>query len=627
MPREFSPQKIQRAVAQGVARLANFRAARLMFLRNYTGQYYDRKSGEVGTEALNLIFNAIRVLIPNIVMTFPTHQVRSKYLAHKGYAELLSLALQAQDRDLNITRVYRQVIVDAIFSLGTLKTGLASSGSVYELDGTEAIDPGTIYTEVVDFDNLVVDPECKAHLFHDARFIGDRIRVPRMKLLESGLYNNHLIESLPPVGEQRSETRGDGLSKNNIQNSREDSLLEDQVDVIELWVPEANALVTVPGAKDVIFEEFLRVADYYGPDAGPYTFLALTPPVPANPLPVPAVGVWNDLHTMANRMAKKIADQAERQKDILTYRRAAADDAQAIVDAADGEAIALDDPDAIRVHSFGGQQQSNEVHLAQLQNWFNMMSANAEALAGQRSDAGSATEARILARNASVHLEDMRDLVYQMAAAEARKRAWYLHTDPLIELPLIRRVQQPTQYQVTPQGISIVSATTTEEQVMLTPEARRGDFLDFAFVVEPESMSRKDGQARYLEAVDFATKILPAVMASAQTAAMLGIPFSAKAFLLQMAKDRGIDWMESIFLDPEIQMQAAIQASMGPQAAGSKGQRTGSSSMLPAIMQNGQPGQVQLGGVSEGVQERQDQQAGAVEDQRMMKTGLYQGEP
>jgi hypothetical protein len=84
---EVSPQKVQEAVNRGFKRLSNFRNARVMFIRNYTGQYYDRTVGEIGTEPLSLIFNAIRVLIPNIVMSFPKHVLSTPYLAAKNYAD------------------------------------------------------------------------------------------------------------------------------------------------------------------------------------------------------------------------------------------------------------------------------------------------------------------------------------------------------------------------------------------------------------------------------------------------------------------------------------------------------------------------------------------------------------
>jgi hypothetical protein len=621
MPKELSPKDLQRQVAAGFRRFKNFRAARLMFLRNYTGAYYDRVEGEIGKEALNLIFNAVRTLVPHIVMSFPKHKVETPWLAYKQYAQLLGLALESHDKQINVKDLYRCWIVDAIFTFGVVKTQLVQSDSVYALDETDRIDTGTICSTLVDFDNYVASPNSTQHLFRDATFEGDRICVPRSMLLDSGLYKNDLVERLPSIGSNKGE-RARELSMQEI-DADETYDADDYVEVVELWVPGAKAVVTIPGGEDTLFDDFLRVADYYGPDSGPYTKLALTPPVPGNPLPVPSVGVWNDLHVLANNMAAKIVEQATNQKDIVTYARKAADDAEEMRNAKNGESVAVDDPNDVQVKSFGGQANSNESHLMQLQGWFNMMSANPQQLSGQGVNANSATAATILQQNAGVGLEDAKDLVYAAAQEEGAKRAWFLHTDPLIQLPLTRRVQQPAQLIQGLNGPQVLQPPMmTEEQIVLTPEVRRGDFTDFAFTIQPESMGRVDAKVRYAQAIDFCVKTMPAVMGAAQAAAMMGLPFSPKAMLLRMAQDAGMDWIEEVFYDPEFQQQMMQMAAMGPQAGASKGQvapQQGGPMGMAAIAQNGQPSNVGAGQPSPDTAMRQDQQAGAASGQQQVK--------
>jgi len=624
---EVSPKKLQQAVNRGFERLANFRAARLHFLNQYTGAYYDKPSGAVGDNALNMIFNAVRILVPTMVMNFPKHTLMTPYLQAKQYATLLGLALDQHDQKIRIRDVYRACIVDAIFTLGIMKTGLCASDSILAMDDLEAhIDPGTVYTEKVDFDNFVVDPNSREHMFRDAAYMGDRITVPRRVLLESGLYKNDLIERLPGVNNaDNRDSKASALSMRNIQ-IEENAAFEDDVEIVELWVPSANAIVTIPGAADVVYDDYLRIDDYYGVKEGPYTLLALTPPVPGNPLPIPMVGIWNDLHVLANRMAKKIIEQAERQKDITAYKRTASDDAKELQNAGDGEAIAVDDPDAVKVLSFGGQQSSNENHLAALQAWFNMMAGNPEQVGGQRVDAKSATAAQILNNNAGVTLEDMKDMVYVAAADEARRRAWYFHTDPLMQIPLIQRQKQPGQQMVDPvSGQAIWMPPSVQEvQVVLTPEARRGDFIDFTFKIEPESMGRVDAKTRVAQAYDFAQKILPAVMAAAQICMALGIPFNAAAMIVRMAKDSGIEWMEEVFYDPQFQTEQMQQQAMGPQAQNSKGQvaQPQGGGMMDQILQNGQPSSVMGGQPSQQHSQNAGFQEGANDAQSMVKSAM-----
>ena len=456
---------------------------------------------------------------------------------------------------------------------------------------------------------------------------GDRITVPRQTLLDSGLYRNDLVERLPRAGGQGNRADGSAyaVSMKNIEID-DNYALQDEVEIYEIWVPSANAVITVPADKEVTFPDYLRVTDYYGVKEGPYTFLALTPPVPGNPLPIPSVGIWYDLHVLANRMSKKIVEQAERQKDIVTYKRTSVDDAEQLKNAGDGEAVAVDDVDGVKTMSFGGQQNSNENHLQSLENWFNQMAGNVNQVGGQNIEAKSATASNILQQNSGIGLEDMRDAVYRMAAQEARRRCWYFHTDPLMQMPLTKR-QPTTQGQMvnTPTGPQWLQSPVMQEvQVILTPEARSGNFIDFTFSIEPESMGRRDGKTRLAQAMAFAQQVLPAVAAAAQIFMSLQIPFSAKAMLLRMAKDSGIEWMDEVLYDPEFQMQMQQQMMMGPQAAESKGQIAGQPNpgLNPSILQNGQPGTVQAPPPTPGQQQGQEAQLGANDAQQEIKGAI-----
>lgn len=624
---EISPKKFTQTVQRGFDRMANFRAARVHFIKEFVGPYYDQVQGELGTSPLNLIFNAIRILVPTMVMSFPKHNVITPYLQAREYANLLGLALDQHDRQIDIRNTYRAVIVDALFTLGILKTGLTQSDSIAVFNddkGEESLDPGTVYTDKVDFDNFVVDPDSREHLFRDAGFMGDKIKVSRRMLLDSGLYNNDLIEQLPVLGTEDRGRHAADISMRNI-NIEENYSLQDMVEVAEIWVPSANAIVTVPGDCSVTFDDYLRVDDYYGVKEGPYTLLTLTPPVPGNPLPVPSVGVWFDLHSMANRMAKKIMEQAERQKSIVGYKGSAVDDAQEVINAGDGEAIKVDDPQGIQTYNLGGQVNSNETHLQSLQNWFNMMAANPDQVGGNRIDAKTATGVQALQTNAAVGLEDMKDMVYQMAAGEARKRAWYFHTDPLMNIPLTKRQYSPGQVGPGPNGLPMFlqPPQIQDVQVILTPEARQGKFLDFMFSLEPESMGRKDSKTRLQQAMVFHQQILPAVATSAQIFASLGIPFDALADLVRLAKEMGIEWLDEVLLSPQIQAVAQQRLAMGPQLGPSKGQIAPQqpNANLGAQLQNGQPGQVR-GTPQIGQNPAQGAQAGAADGQRAVNIAL-----
>lgn len=613
---EISPQAFQEAVANGFKRNERAQRLRLHLLRKYVGQYYDREQGESGREPLNLIYNAIRVLVPNLVFNYPEYKITTEILAYREYAELRSMGLLQEAKKLKLRETYRACVVDAIFMMGIIKTGICSSDSAIHFEEDDVIDPGMVYSDRVSFGNFVWDPSARD--IDEGLFQGDRIIVPRGSLLESGLYNNDLIEKLPPAYSGTKDSpnyRAEALSAGGI-DLEEVGRTEDLVEIVELWVPRANALITVPAASEYKPDDYLRITDYEGPDTGPYTRLVLTPPVPDNPMPISAVGIWADLHTKANEMASKVIDQAIRQKDIVAYKPSAADDAAELQDAGDGEAVAVDDPEAIRTLSFGGQKNSNEAHLQTLQGWFNMMSGNTEGLAGMSMNAKSATEAQYLSTNAQVTLGDMQDLVYHFVAAEARNRLWYAHTDPLMEQPLVIRRQTPPAMEMAPNGMPVMMGGDYEDvQVVLTPEMRRGDFVDFAMEVEPQSMGRETEEDRYNKALEFAVRVVPAAAQAAMVSMQMGTPFSFPRFVARMAKMAGIKWIDEVFSDPALMQQMMVRQMMGPQFEDSKGQLGSPGGGLGGIMQNG--GSTMAGAGMPGGQQqmRSDAQQGSAQSQ------------
>lgn len=552
MPKlELSPRDIQCACEDGFKRMNHRRRARAMFLRSYVGQYYQENHGMTGDEPINLTFNAIQILVPNLIMNDPKMSVFTDYPEQEPYSELLELAINNLIEDIELVGPLRAWLTDSLFGMGIMKVGLKSSGQFVPIDDN-MIDPGQIYAEVVDMDNFTADPSCVEPLFRDAGFLGNMISVPRQYLLDRDIYDHALVEKLPSIAaETNKQDKAADISK-RYQYGFDYDDARDVVRVCEVWVPEANALVTIPDPRLMKVDDYISMEDYYGPDEGPYSFLATTQPVPGNPFPVAPVGIWYDLHRAANRIFRKALDQAERQKDVILYRPDHADEAEDVRDALDGEFISSTDPTAINSVSFGGQNRGNEQFLGQLQTWFSYMAGNIEQLGGIRSESGTATQAQIIQGNANVRIEDARNIVYKRTAEVAKKLGWYLHTDPLIDMPLTKRKI----------GGELV-------HLRLTPEQRRGEFIKFIFRTVPRSMTRMDPQLRAQKILQFATNVIPSGATAAQICQQMGVPFNFSRFIIGMAEEFGLaDWIPDVFHDPELLQRLALQQMMGPQPAG-----------------------------------------------------------
>jgi hypothetical protein len=578
-------RKMYRSVQEGEDRLRSFRSARLLFLKAYAGQYYDRDSATCGEEPLNMIFGAVSTIVPNLVTNFPKTLVTSKFMTYRGYAELLGLALDFLAKEINLRNELRRAIVDSLFCIGIIKTGIATSDDLVTFSDDQRFDNGSPYATTIDFDDYILDPA--ARRIEEASFVGHRVRVARQMLLDSGLFDNDMVEALPPAGQDPYQRREvENISQHELTTSQIVEL-QDLVDIREIWVPAAKALVWIPGGKQV-YDKYLRIEDYDGPDLGPYTYLCLTQPMPNNPMPIAPVGIWFDLHIASNKMAKKIMEQAERQKSVLMYKMNAADDAQEVVDAGDGDAIGVQDPESAKVAQFGGQVNSNSEHLQQLSYWFNLASGNTDQLGGIKSNANTATQANILQGNQSVRIEDMRDIVYIFTKYVQQKLAWYLHTDPLISMPLIKEVPIPGQVVMSPMGPVMMPAKKIQQQVILSPDSRQGDFLDFHFEIEEKSMSRMDPAQRLQKALLFAAKVLPSAAQAAMVCQQMQVPFSFPVFVIRMAKELDLEWLDEVFYDPNFQQHMLMMMNSSPKPDNSKPlQQPGGG--MNAIQQNGQP--------------------------------------
>ena len=449
-PESISPRDFALSVQRGYKRFDAFRANRLFALTQYTGNRYDSAGGSTGKECAGFLFNAVRVLAPLLCFENPRHLVETPYIQYKQQADLWALALTQHDKQINIRDTYARAIVDAIFCLGILKTGLAENGEPISLDADSTkVMSGEIYTENVSFDDFVADPLSKEHLFRDARWMGSKVIVPRQLLLDSGNYANDLVERLPRIGDNHKQGRkAEEISQRHVRRSDEYEL-EDDVEVWEIFVPSANAIITLPADPDVVFDEFLRISDYYGLKEGPYTFLALTPrslttqsrfPWPRNS--------WTSTPWPIRSWPRSSTRPSGRRMSCSSPAMARTTPSKSAMPATARSSSAT--PPNPNWSASAARIPQNSEAFQILANQFNVLAGNINQLGGQNVSAKSATAANILQQNNSVQVEAMRIAVYDMANEESRKRGFYMWTDPLINLPMTKRVNQPGQIVIRP---------------------------------------------------------------------------------------------------------------------------------------------------------------------------------
>ena len=580
----IGPQKLAEATRQGFNRIKSFRKARAMFIRGYVGQYYNNSNkynrvNLTGDMPLALIFNAIRATVPHLVMQNPKHGVYTEYPQLKDSADIIAHKLDSVAKQIKLYNILRAWIVDAFFGFGIVKTGIKESGKFISIDNIN-IDPGQVFVETVDLDDFVFDPMAVENLFTDASFTGNRVRVPRQTLLDTKGYDHDLVKKLPKSPEVVDSEKTRNISGADTFGGKY-ALFRDFVDVIELWIPAAEALVTIPDPTQGSVAGYLREVEFHGPEDGPFTYLSFSQPVPGNPLPVAPVSLWYDLQSAANSVFKKSIDQALRQKDIILYNPANADTAKDIVDAYDGEAIASEDPAAVNTISLGGSNNKNDNTVGTLQTWFNYMAGNPDQMAGLQSDAGTATQAQIMQGNASITIEDARNVLYNQTGEVSSKIAWYIADDPL--------------------------DNTMEKE----------DWLEFAFSIIPKSMGKISPQVRMQRMMQLATSVIPAAAQTAQVCLQMGVQFNLPKFVIAVAKELDLeDTLGDIFQDPDHLQKLATMMTLGAASPAKKGGDDNLS--MNGIMQNGGVPTAQTNIPTETQQFNQEAQRTAGEAQSQM---------
>ena len=527
MALKLTPRRVSKAAYAGFDRLRRTKESRLKFLRAYATRHHT-SSGKVAdngrADPLNLVFQATQTLVPNLVYNDPKVSISAKFMDHRFYAEVLALAGNHAAVEIRLRNVLRKVITDAVFLFGVTKSGIAA-GDQMVWTGNEYTDLGQVYTERVDVDDYVLDAMARDK--DEAWLEGDRIRIPKEIALENGLVDKPMAERLSSSyqfpfqpGKKASQITGDVKSSWGEANE-----LVEFIDLIELYLPKDRRLVTIPfDPSGGTTDSYLKDVDYEGPESGPYDMLGFAY-IPDNPFPVAPAMVWYDLHEAINSVARKATRQAQRQKVVLAYEGTAWEDAQDIVDADDGESVRVDNVDALKEVAFGGAVDDGFKYVEWAQQKFSEMAMNVDLLSGSGTSEPTATQSEMVQANTSIRLADMQNVVYDFTAEIFKKIVFYLHTDPLIELPLIRRTK----------GV--------DEQVYYTPEMREGDWLDYNISIVPFSMARADPNVQTRRLLEFFGTVIPALASSAQ---MLGPAFNLEQAISVMGRQMAIENLDEI---------------------------------------------------------------------------------
>lgn len=544
MPIMIGPRDLWENIQEGQDKLEPFRDARKKALREYVGRHYGNNGDEV--RPLNLVNHAISVLLPNLCPSRLEYRVRPRRLALSFEAEMLGTALTHYAREIDLIETIRKAVIDAILSpIGIIKCGLRVGDEVVKIND-RYVNIGEFYCQRVDLDDWVVDPTARD--WREVYWEANKVRVPRIMALESGLFPSEIIERLPNIGQdisakEKVEELGDPDSKPGYKY--------DMLDIIELLdvtlFEHDGAIwnVVLPAQED-FGTDYLSVREWQGPERGPYEHIGFQY-VPNNLLPAPLSGIWKDLAEALNDVATKMMRNAARAKTIFAYAHSAEDEAERAREAPDGEFIAVDDPTQINSVEMGGIHHAYVPFLDVGMQWWNMMSGNITMLAGStQTGADTATEFQGLQANMGVRIKDMIARCDDFKRRIGEHILWEIVHDPLVRKPLPVRM---------PGGETI--------EVVYDAESREGDFWDFSLEVQPTVPVNLDPQVRARRLVE----VFAQIPQWAQTEAITQGRFNFSKMVHAVAREFDMPELEEVTMDPAIAMMNEQMFAQMPQPA------------------------------------------------------------
>ena len=500
--------RLHRAIAQSDARMQTYLKSRNTALSEFVGYYYGEPSNRIRKrEPFNMIHDAVSAYVPNLVAANPQFRIRSRLTKFRPFAKTLEFAMEHNVREIRLKDTIRKIVFDSMFSFGIAKIGLG--GSKEEASEGYFHDVGQFFCDRFDPEDYIIDPAARER--EEATFEGNRFRMPLKEARELFKGTENLKPHYKPYG---SSGKAEELSRGQAQLQE----LEEYVELYDIWMPRENVMLTL--AKEGEADKPLREVEWEGPERGPYLMLGYEY-VPDNVLPLPPALVWLDMHIFINELGRKMKRQSERQKSVLAYEDAAAEDAQRIVSASDSDAIKVNRIEAIKEIGFGGTTPFQEGFVMWLMQMFSRQAGNVNLLGGLSQEARTATEAMQVQSNATARLRDMQGQLYEVVRDIGESMAWYLFTDPFIQIPVIKRMP----------------SLGLELDVTFSEEAREGDWLDYNIDIVPYSMSQDTPEQYARKLMEWWTSV---VLPTLPFAEQQGSVPDVTALDLLMAHEMGI---------------------------------------------------------------------------------------
>ena len=468
-------ERLRESMSWSDQQLRLFRERNVEVIEMYAGNRYGMS--DLDKTPMNMMRLAVDVWLRQLAAQTPRCLVLTRQPDLRVDAYELEVAIDHLLREILFGTKLSEVVLSSIFSMGIMKVGITSK---YLAEGSGfTADAGQPYADPVLFDDWLHD--MNARHMEEWDWCGNKYCLPYDMVMNNPDFSRDVKDSLTPDDETDPTDNFGGYAKKTSQISKQETVTRTEykkrVWLWDLWIPGDGLFVTLPvqdGLKP------LQVREWEGPENGPFHLLALSK-VPGNVMASAPAQHLADMQDILTRLFNQLARQAERQKTItITDGRAKADGtAEAIMESVDGQVIAASHVDSVKEMAYGGVHQGNMGFVVWLREMFSYLGGNIDAMGGLAQQAGTLGQEQLLVQSSSEMIRDMQSKVITFTGKVIKDLAWYMYSDPLIELPLVKHVE----------GFGDIP-------FVWTPEDREQDFFEYNFEIQPYSLQQKSPQQR-----------------------------------------------------------------------------------------------------------------------------------
>jgi len=509
--------QLSKAVGYSYDTLKVFRDNRIGLMKEYVGAHYS-ESGSTDKVPINLLELAMNIYLQKLVAKNPAISITTDHKKLKEISNRFEIAGNHLIKEIRLGKTLETVVSAAMFSKGIVKIGL--NISKVEVGGITH-DSGQPFVDAISLDDWVEDMTASTN--ENGQYEGN-YWYPTIDEAEE-LFPG---ETFTPVTEETNKHDKDHNISEGSTTQREE--FRPTVKLLDLFLKKQNLILqctTTDDDKDPI-DKVLKAIKWKGPENGPYRKLGFAQ-LEGNTMPLAPAMHWLDMHELTNNLFRKLGRQATRQKTVTGVRPGGQQDGDRIINASDGDMIAMDDPRNVMDYNSGGIKQETLAFMMLVKDMFSYMAGNLDMLGGLGPQSETLGQDQLLSVSASMRVQKMQKEATEFTTDVLRDLMWYLWYDP-----------NPKQKDVVRKLAGFESISIT---IPFNPDDREGDYLEYNLEMEPYSMQHQTPESKVqgLRTI-FAEIIMPLIPMMEQQ----GITLDIESFFKKLAKLTSLNELNDI---------------------------------------------------------------------------------